>query len=77
MTTAKRRGNGEGSAPYQRADGRWQVLLSYRDEYGQRKRHTVTGKDQADVRKKARAKAREDRAGPVAARAAHDGGRVG
>jgi hypothetical protein len=34
VSTAKRRGNHEGSTPVKRADGRWQVHVRYRDEHG-------------------------------------------
>ncbi len=51
MATAGRRGNNEGSAPYQRKDGRWQVLIRY-TEGGVAKRTAVTAKTQAEVRRK-------------------------
>lgn len=50
-----RRGNGEGTAPIQRKDGRWQVGIFYLDPVtGAQKRTTVTGKTQKEVRDKAK-----------------------
>jgi integrase len=53
MSTSKRRGNHEGSNPFQRDDGRWQVLVRYTDQYGLTKRATVYGKTAPDAREKA------------------------
>ena len=49
MSTAKRRGNHEGSTPVKRADGRWQVHVRYRDEHGVPRRTTVYGKTARDA----------------------------
>ena len=51
MSTAKRRGNHEGSTPVKRADGRWQVHVRYRDEHGVPRR--TTGKTAREARDKA------------------------
>lgn len=51
---AKRRENGEGSAPRKRADGRWQVEFRRVDEYGKLQRSYVYGKTLAEVRAKAK-----------------------
>jgi integrase len=53
MSTAKRRGNGEGSNPVQRKDGRWQVHIRYTDELGIGRRTSVLGKTSAEARAKA------------------------
>lgn len=53
-TKAKRRENGEGSTPRQRADGRWQVEFRRVDEYGKLQRSYVYGKTLAEVRTKAK-----------------------
>lgn len=53
MSTARRRGNGEGSNPTQRADGRWMVHVRYADALGSPQRTTVYGKTAADARAKA------------------------
>lgn len=53
-TTAKRRENGEGSAPRQRADGRWQVEFRRVDEFGKLQRTYVYGKTLKEVRGKAK-----------------------
>ncbi len=53
-TKAKRRENGEGSAPRQRADGRWQVEFRRVDEYGKMQRSYVYGKTLTEVRAKAK-----------------------
>jgi integrase len=53
VSTAKRRGNHEGSTPVKRADGRWQVHVRYRDEHGVRQRTTVYGKTPREARDKA------------------------
>ncbi|MCL2482027.1 MAG: site-specific integrase [Propionibacteriaceae bacterium] len=50
----KRRGNGEGSNPVQRKDGRWQILISYKDHDGISSRMTVSAKTARDVREKAK-----------------------
>src|SRR4051794_12574532 len=52
---ARKRGNGEGSNPIQRRDGRWQVAVRHTDDDGVRSRRTVTGKTAEEVRTKARA----------------------
>lgn len=51
---AKRRENGEGSAPRKRADGRWQVEFRRVDEYGKLQRSYVYGKTLVEVRAKAK-----------------------
>jgi integrase len=53
MSTARRRGNSEGSNPVQRADGRWQINLRYRDEHGIPRRITLSGKTAREARDKA------------------------
>lgn len=53
MSGARRSGNGEGSTPYKRADGRWQIQLRYHDEAGVPRRTTVTGKTAKEARDKA------------------------
>ena len=53
VSTAKRRGNREGSNPVQRADGRWQINLRYRDEHGIPRRMTVSGKTARGARENA------------------------
>jgi integrase len=53
VSTAKRRGNHEGSTPVKRADGRWQVHVRYRDEHGVPRRTTVYGKTAREARDKA------------------------
>lgn len=53
--TAGRRGNSEGSAPRQRADGRWVIQLRYTDDLGVGKRIDVYGKTAKDVRSKSQA----------------------
>jgi len=52
MSTPTRRGNGEGSKPIQRRDGRWQVGIRYTVD-GVGKRTTVTGVTAKDARNKA------------------------
>ena len=52
-STAKRRGNSEGSAPRRRPDGRWQINLRVTDEAGRASRHTVYGDTPQDARDKA------------------------
>ena len=42
-SSARRRGNSEGSAPRRQPDGRWQINLRVTDDFGQRSRHTVYG----------------------------------
>ena len=54
MTTARRRGNNEGTAPRLRPDGRWQIDLRYQDTNGALKRTAVYGKTQAETRAKAK-----------------------
>jgi hypothetical protein len=53
-SSAKRRGNSEGSAPRRRPDGRWQINLRVTDESGQ-SRHTVYGETPQEARGKASA----------------------
>ena len=53
MSTAKRRGNREGSNPVQRKDGRWQVHIRYTDDHGLGKRTTVYGKTATEAHDKA------------------------
>ena len=52
MSTSSRRGNGEGSKPVQRKDGRWQVGIRYTVD-GIAKRTTVTGRTATEAREKA------------------------
>jgi len=52
MSTAKRRGNSEGSNPVQRRDGRWQIHIRHTDEAGASKRITVYGRTAAEARDK-------------------------
>jgi integrase len=56
-SSAKRRGNSEGSTPRRRPDGRWQINLRVTDEDGRASRHTVYG----DTPQEARARAAEMR----------------
>lgn len=51
-TTTGRRGNGEGSAISQRADGRYCAAIRYLDAHGKPKRAYVYGKTKAEVRDK-------------------------
>ena len=54
MSTPKkreRRGNGEGSKPVQRKDGRWQVGIRYTVD-GLGKRTTVTGRTTNEARRR-------------------------
>ncbi|WP_270238336.1 tyrosine-type recombinase/integrase [Rothia kristinae] len=54
---ATRRSNGEGSTPYQRADGRWQINLripAHQTTTGQPLRKAITGRTRADVVAKTR-----------------------
>jgi hypothetical protein len=58
----QRRGNGEGSTPFKRTDGRWQINIRYRDQDGIPRRTSVTrpaareARDKADeVRRRLRA----------------------
>jgi integrase len=53
VSTAKRRGNHEGSTPVKRSDGRWQVHVRYLDERGLPQRTTVYGKTAREARDKA------------------------
>jgi hypothetical protein len=53
VSTARRRGNHEGSTPVKRADGRWHVHVRYRDEHGVPRRTTVYGKTAREARDKA------------------------
>ena len=52
-SSAKRRGNSEGSTPRRRADGRWQINLRVTDELGRASRHTVYGDTAPEARDKA------------------------
>ncbi len=54
MSTAKRRGDHEGTVPRLRPDGRWQIDLRYLSN-GVGKRTTVYGKTQGQARAKAKA----------------------
>ena len=54
MSTAKRRGNHEGTVPRLRPDGRWQIDLRYLSN-GVARRTTVYGKTQGQARTNARA----------------------
>ena len=54
MSTAKRRGNHEGTVPRLRPDGRWQIDLRYQDSSGALKRTAVYGRTQAEARAKAK-----------------------
>lgn len=49
-----KRANGEGSV-FRRADGKWAAEISYWDDHGVRKRRTVYGATQTDVRAKQKA----------------------
>lgn len=49
MSTARRAGNGDGSKPRQRPDGRWQINVAHTDADGVPKRHTVYGKTQKEA----------------------------
>jgi integrase len=64
--TRRKRANGEGSL-YQRAeDGLWVATVSYRDAHGQRRRHTVYARRQADVKRKvAEVRARIEQGAPA------------
>lgn len=53
MSSARRRGNGEGSNPRQRADGRWQVNLRITDADDATRRVSVLGKTADECRAKA------------------------
>ncbi len=52
-SSAKRRGNNEGSTPRRRADGRWQINLRVSDEFGEASRHTIYGDTPQEARDKA------------------------
>ncbi len=52
-TSAKRRGNSEGSSPRRRPDGRWQINLRVTDDSGQASRYTVHGDTPQEARDKA------------------------
>jgi integrase len=54
MSSAKRRGNHEGTAPRLRPDGRWQIDLRYQDPSGAPKRTAVYGKSQTEARARAK-----------------------
>jgi integrase len=49
-SSAKRRGNSEGSTPRRRPDGRWQINLRVTDESGEASRHTVYGETAQEAR---------------------------
>jgi hypothetical protein len=49
----QRRGNGEGSTPFKRTDGRWQINIRYRDQDGIPRRTSVTGPAAREARDKA------------------------
>jgi len=55
VSTARRRGNHEGTAPRRRPDGRWQIDIRYQDPSGAHKRTAVYGKTQAEARTNAKA----------------------
>lgn len=52
-SSAKRRGNSEGSTPRRRPDGRWQINLRVTDELGRQSRHTIYGDTAQEARDKA------------------------
>jgi integrase len=52
-SSARRRGNSEGSTPRRRPDGRWQINLSVTDDAGRASRHTVYGDTAQEAREKA------------------------
>jgi integrase len=52
-SSAKRRGNNEGSTPRRRPDGRWQINLRVTDDVGEPSRHTVYGDTPQEARDKA------------------------
>jgi integrase len=52
-SSAKRRGNSEGSTPRRRPDGRWQINLRVTDELGRPSRHTIYGDTAQEARDKA------------------------
>ena len=52
-SSAKRRGNSEGSTPRRRPDGRWQINLRVTDEFGEASRHTVYGDTPQEARDRA------------------------
>jgi integrase len=54
-SSAKRRGNREGSTPRRRPDGRWQINLRVTDDLGVATRHTVYGDTPQEARDKAAA----------------------
>lgn len=47
--TSGRTGNGDGSKPRLRPDGRWQVNIAHTDDNGVARRHTVYGKTQREA----------------------------
>lgn len=60
-----KRANGDGSV-FKRADGRWSGALSYEDADGRRKRRTVYGRTQSEVRAKLKdARLRLEHGAPV------------
>jgi integrase len=52
-SSARRRGNSEGSSPRRRPDGRWQINRRVTDESGESSRHTVYGATAQEARDKA------------------------
>ncbi len=54
-SSAKRRGNREGSTPRRRPDGRWQINVRVTDDLGVATRHTVYGDTPQEARDKAAA----------------------
>lgn len=53
MTSAKRRGNSEGSNARRRTDGRWQINLRVTDDAGRCRRFTVYGRTAPEARAEA------------------------
>ncbi|MBA2254441.1 MAG: site-specific integrase, partial [Chloroflexi bacterium] len=51
-TKPRRRANGEGSIYFIEGEGRWRGALTWTDDDGRQRRRAVTGKTQADVRRK-------------------------
>lgn len=52
-SSAKRRGNREGSTPRRRPDGRWRINLRVTDDLGEASRHTIYGDSPQEARAKA------------------------
>lgn len=61
-----RRENGEGSKPIQRKDGRWQINLAHVDQDGRQRRTSITGRTEAEVRRKRKEVAKRIAAGQPA-----------